>query len=284
MPFPRPFPAARGRRLLPCLAAAVLLSAPLRAQPAAGADLTLSDNWVWRGLTRASSPTAQPAVWARVDGHGHALAAGAWAAFELGHIHPADVTTSGLNRWQLGEIDVWSQATARVGTTDVAAGIVRYLFQGNAARRGRGPAFNTTEVYAQLQPRPGTLPVDPRATLFWDVDRAHGGYLEVNAARSVTMIPDETLLSLLLSATAGFALRQRGTLRGGDFARSGPTHLDLSLGLTPRVPPRISFVAMVHHARRFQAARDALPGDGADHRTWLEFAASVRAGHARREQ
>ncbi|HEX8904063.1 MAG TPA: hypothetical protein VF771_04435, partial [Longimicrobiaceae bacterium] len=173
---------SRSRRplLLACATAVTLLSimSPAAAQPAAGVDLTFTDNWVWRGVTRAGSHTLQPAAWARVDGHGHALAAGAWGSFELA---PGAITTSGHGKWQLGEVDVWSQATARLGTTDLAAGVVRYLYPADAGSSGRTSAFNTTEAYVQVQPRPGTLPIEPKVTLYWDVDRVHGGYVEVSA-------------------------------------------------------------------------------------------------------
>jgi hypothetical protein len=260
--------------------AAASFARPVLAQPAAGVDLALSEDWVWRGILRASSWTVQPGVWGRWDFGPHSIAAGGWAGVELGRIEEREVTTAGRRGSRVGEVDAWAQATARIHTLDAGVGAIRYRFRGSAANGGRGPGESTTEIYLLLQPLPGELPVDLKGTLFCDVDRVRGTYLEATASKTLTLIPEpgNHLLSLLLSATAGYDFSQDGPR--GNFDRVGVTHVDLAAGITPQV---LGSFAVIHHQRSIDpATRRSGAGRSADHRTWVEIGFGHAWGHRRR--
>jgi hypothetical protein len=273
-------------------AASVIAVAALARAPGAaaqvtvsrGVEATLAGDDVWRGITRASSLTLQPAAWIQVDTSTHTFAAGVWTAFETGRIEPGEITARGKGGGSLAELDLWAQLTERLPVADVAVGAIRYTFNGRTAGGGLGDEASTTEVYAQLWPSLGASPlIDPRATVYWDVERTHGVYLELRGGHSFSVFPFLPL-TLLVDGTGGVNLRapDAGVPARERTTRTGLTHVDLATGLGLRFDPIELHV--VHHQQwsRDPATRLVRVGVDQPRRWWMETGASVTFGRERR--
>lgn len=278
------------RRIL--LAAAALASTTATngaAQVRAGADLVISGDYVWRGVTRAAPHTLQPAGWVTADALGGVLAFGAWAAWEEERAAPGDVTLAGRDGARFGEVDVWGQYTHRVLETDVTLGAVRYQLTGDPASGGLGEGSSTTEAYLQLWPRAGLVPLSPRAALYWDLEESRR-YLEADVTQWLTLIPLPTSpASIVLRALAGYSFDppdapEAPPLR--TFAEAGLTHVDISAAL---VLPLEDFELplAVHGAAHHQWSEDPATRQrnltrSTPRRWWFEAGISYAAGPPRR--
>jgi hypothetical protein len=287
---PMHLPRLRSRSLRPyvLLAAALLASAarPAAAQIEGGLDGTMESDYVWRGITRASSAVYQPAAWIGYLLGANEVTGGVWSALEPGRVDDTELTLAGRDGGAMGEWDAWAQYTRHLPGISVAVGAIAYRFRGDAASGGLNAAANTAEIYAQLAPT--ALPwLEPRATLYHDVRRTHGTYLEVDASHSFSIIP---LLptSILLGATGGFSLRQPDVSASGgrfeSFAATGATHADLRGGVMFRPGrERFAFRALLHHQRSFDdATRPVGTLRAPRSRWWTEVGASYAVAPERK--
>jgi hypothetical protein len=278
MPFRKPFFRAVALAL-------AFAASPLRAQVNAGIDLDYGNDYVWRGITRASSPTLRPQAWIGFAGTADELTLGAWKALELGPADAAEITTRGRVSRAPAELDLWAQYTRHLPGVDAAVGAIRYLFRGDPGTGGLGDDASTTELYAQLWPT--SFPaLEPRATLYHDVERTRGTYLEVDGTHAFSLFP-LVPTDLLLGATAGFSLRAPRTApaaRGWEsFAGTGATHLDLRAGVAVRADPHWAGHLTYHHQRSYDDATRRVRLDRtASHHGWWEGGVSLTLGRERR--
>jgi hypothetical protein len=225
----------RGLRPGRILVALALLADVSAAQVRAGADAELATRYVWRGVSRTERAVVQ------VQGYGYlpqgrgGWMAGAWAGFEPWSPEAGAPTVSGLDGSALHEWDAWVQRDFIGGGLSASIGAIGYFFSGDAASGGRSDSLSTAELYLRVSQFEGIRLVVPTLVLAWDVWRVDGGYLELQLHRRVPVLPVGPLRTLELGATTGFSLGQRRTSDAeGYFDRNSFTHVDLSIGLSPR--------------------------------------------------
>lgn len=274
------------RSLLRAAACVLTLAAgPAAAQVNGGFDLDFGNDYIWRGITRASSFTLRPQAWISIPAADGELALGAWKAIELGDVEPTEITARGRHHRAPAEFDVWAQYTHHLPGVDAAVGAIRYTFTGDPDASGLGDDASTTEVYAQLWPT--FLPaLEPKVTLYHDVERTRGTYLEVDASHSFPLLP---LIhgDLLLGATGGFSLREPKdfpTARGWEsFAGTGVTHVDLRAGVAARLDAQWAGHFTLNHQRNHDDATRAFRVDESRSNFWWgEFGLSMTLGRERR--
>ena len=277
-------------RLLRAAACVLALAAgPAAAQVNGGFDLDFGNDCIWRGITRASSYTLRPQAWISVPTADGELALGAWTAIELGDVEPTEITARGRHHRAPAEFDVWAQYTHHLPGVDAAVGAIRYTFTGDPDGGGLGDDASTTEVYAQLWPT--FLPaLEPKVTLYHDVERTRGTWLEVDATHAFPIFPLAPT-DLLVGATGGFSLREPrdfATARGWEsFAGTGVTHVDLRAGLAVRLvdllPVPLAAHFTLHHQRSYDdATRAYRVGESRSNFWWGEGGLSVTLGRERR--
>jgi hypothetical protein len=254
-------------------------AAAIAAQVKAGADLTVSSRYQWRGLTRHDGTVFQIQAYLRGPlGPGVMGAAGVWSVIQPGR---TDLPFGpGLGRTWFGEVSPWVEGTATVGGAEMTAGFTTYDFADGA--EPAGAARSTSELYARLTTL--ELPVVvPRATLWYDVGAIDGAYLETGLALRVPLWPAALIPvgSLVLDGNLGWNLSQ--TDRPGDpghFAKSGLTHADLSAGIATGVVGLLGLDAWlrgeVHHQLNGDArTRQAGGSSPRDDVTWVALTVSV---------
>jgi hypothetical protein len=161
--------------------------------------------------------------------------AGAWAVFEPWSPAAGEPTVSGLDGSALHEWDAWVQRDFIGGGLSASVGAITYLFNGDAASGGLSDSLSTAELYVRVSQFEGIRLVVPTLVATWDVWRVDGGYLELQLYRRIPVLPVGPLRTLELGAVTGFSLSQKRT--DGDvgyFDRNSFTHVDLSIGLSPR--------------------------------------------------
>jgi hypothetical protein len=196
-----------------------------------GADAFLRSSYAWRGKTRSGRWVIQPDVYLAAAGPSLIVTAGWW-----GNIEMADDATAGgtgLGRAFLGQNDVWLEGGLDLRPAFVRGGFVRYFFVDGAVGQ-TADAVTTTELYFDAWTNLGALV--PRASLWLDVDRVRGAYLETALDLRVPVLPSRLpTVSLYLTGLAGWSLGQE--LDSGDptrpayFSDGGLTHVDLGLEL-----------------------------------------------------
>ena len=245
-----------------------LLAAPCaaRAQVDGGVEVQRAGDYVWRGITRSNLATVQPAAWIAVFRGDDELSAGAWGA---------------LGNGAGSELDTWAQYTRHLPGIDASLGVIRYTFLGSRASGGPGDDASTAEVYAQLAPT--VLPwIEPKASLYQDVDRTRALYLELDGSHSFSIFP-LTPVSLVVGATGGFNLREPRLSAdpGHPWAAhegTGATHVDVRGGLTARLNG-LSLRWLVHRQRSLDdASRQVRVGVDREVRWWTEAGVSLAFG------
>ena len=219
------------RQLVVVLGVLVLLPMPctLEAQlrASAAADLTVSSRYVWRGITRRNDWVLQPDLAVGVAWPKGSLALGGWANFELSEAEPED-TEVGLGQ-PFGELNFWAQFEYLAGPFDVGVGYMRYLVDEGAAAEVGTTVFNTSELYLDARYRLADL--EPRATLWVDVDDVEGAYFEASVAYRLPVIPiavPSLYLKMLYGFSWGQAVSEDDPEQGAYFAENGLTHIDFS--------------------------------------------------------
>ena len=178
-------------------------AAPVQAQWTGGGDLTMATRYEWRGLTRHDGVVWQPQVYATRRFDRWRLSAGTWTVVQAaGPEAPFGV---GLGDNWFGEVSPWLEAGSAVGALEVSGGWTGYFYRGGA--QPTPSPRSTSEVYARITTL--ELPVVvPRATLWYDIGRYDGAYLETALSVRVPLwaavkIP---VGSLVLGGTLGWNL------------------------------------------------------------------------------
>lgn len=222
-------------RVCGVLTTCVLVADVSAAQVRVGADAELATRYVWRGVSRTDRAVLQ------LQGYGYlpqgrgGWMAGAWAGFEPWSPAAGGPTVSGLDGSALHEWDAWVQRDFIGGGLSASVGAITYLFNGDAASGGLSDSLSTAELYVRVSQFEGIRLVVPTLVATWDVWRVDGGYLELQLYRRIPVLPVGPLRTLELGAVTGFSLSQKRT--DGDvgyFDRNSFTHVDLSIGLSPR--------------------------------------------------
>ena len=230
--------------------ALTLLGLCLTAEPAAaqvqfGGDVTWSNRYVWRGITRTSKPVQQPDIFLALQRGRAFLTAGAWTSLELRQAGANDLSDSGVGRRGFGEFNYWIEYAGARGSLDLHVGWTGYIFDNDAASGGRSSDFNTGEVYGSAELI--IQPLSPKLAVWYDVDRVKGAYIETSATLQVPILP---VGSIYLTGLAGWSAGQgaSGTTGGesANFADDGLTHIDLSTWASFFVAEHLSVAAVFH--------------------------------------
>ena len=219
------------RQLVVVLGVLVLLPVPraLEAQlrPSAAADLTVSSRYAWRGITRRNDWVLQPDLAVGASWPKGSFAVGGWANYELSEAEP-EGTEVGLGQ-PFGEVNFWAQVEYLAGPFDIGAGYMRYFIDDGAAAEVGTTVFNTSELY--LDARYRLVDLEPRATLWVDVDDVKGAYFEASVAYRLPVIPiavPSLYLRMLYGFSWGQAVNEDDPEQGAYFAENGLTHIDFS--------------------------------------------------------
>jgi hypothetical protein len=265
-----------------CLIAALgLWASPVRAQASPPplylrADLLVASKYVWRGITRSQFPTLQGHGVVAIQRGAMRLAIGAFASHEPFRPDAGEHTLIGIGARGLGEADYWAEASAALGELELAGGLVRYTFHGDAARGGRSSAANTSELFLRFDAR--GISFSPSVTAWVDVGNVRGTYLELRAAAPLLGWPYQPPAFVTLDAELGLSLGQdTGSARRANFAGDGPTHLQLGLsglqGLAPWVDLSVGLRGQLGFDDSVKLGAD---GDRRRLKGWITVGAVVR--------
>ena len=190
---------------------------------------------MWHGISRAAGLVAQPSLAVGLRLHSFSLEGGAVLHYELDRVSVGELSETGTGSRHLGEQDFWGRAALSVGPTRLDAGVVRYVFRGDSARGGLGPARNTTEVYAALST---TSAVNASLEAWADVERVRGAFLRASLNLPVLGWPFPPYAFGFLEGDIGLNVGQGpNPARPGElanFASRGITHIGLGTGLEVR--------------------------------------------------
>ncbi len=212
-----------------------------------GGDAFLGTDYVWRGIERRNGWVLQPYAYVSLGFGATLVTAGWWTNVERASADVEDPQDVGLGRRWFGENDVWLEVSSRIGSVGAVAGFVRYLFarpESFAAAR----LFDTSELYARLWLNAGSLV--PEVSVWYDVDRIDGAYMETGADFRVPTLPSRSpIFTLYLSARAAWSLGQELAKRPSSrayFVDGGLTHVDLGFRLMVGDPS--SYLTLEGHA------------------------------------
>lgn len=189
--------------LAPCLAAA---------QPRARLDVTLSDQYRWRGITRVDAAALTANLAAGISLGRLDLTAGVLEVRQLGNAAAGTATLVGRGRRGLGQRDFWAEAAVHPGRVTIAAAATRSTFHGTDSLGGRSGGFNTWELGAFAEWRSARW--TPRISLWHDVGGVRGSYLEAGLVTPVLGWPFPPYYAVSLEAAVGASLSQ--SARAGD--------------------------------------------------------------------
>lgn len=259
-------------------AAALLAAAPLAAQPTLGLDVSYNSGYVTRGLTLTTRPVAQGTATLSVPVAGVTFSGGAWGNLEAAaYTRAEDLSmTAGESGPNLTEIDLWADASASVGPVSVTAGVLRMTFPNEAVFT---PGYNTTDVYARVGLP--TVPLAPRLSVNYDVDKVQGAYVEGAVSHAVPVSGFPFTLGVLAGWSSGQA-RVEGSDEGYYFAEDGLTHVDAWISTAFLAGPlRLAPVAHVVFGQD-ELTRAVSPARSEDVKVWLGVSAGWSTPLARR--
>ncbi len=222
-------PLPRWKSALRALALAVPVSGLPRTLPAQvtlGADAGVYSSYVWRGISLTNRPVLQPDGWVSAAVAGGSLLFSGWANVDLGRYDdPADELSEGGGTGSLNvtEVDLTAEYSRGLGPGVAGAiGTIVYLFPNEA---GLTDDFNTTELYGRLQA--SSLPLAPKVTVWYDVNKVKGAYIEANVSQALPI----KALPMTLGATGAFSAGQDVNPdepgQVANFREDGLAHLDL---------------------------------------------------------
>jgi len=262
---------------------------PLAAQLAGGADLTYRGAYIWRGLTRQSSPVLQPDLYLDYRIGPGFIVAGIWTSFSTGsdRNHHADGEHNGSR-----EIEPWLELTMPASDwIDVTVGGLSKRFVGAHEWSSPGMPRGTEEIYARLRTR--ALPVVvPQLAAYHDVGAVRGTYVEAGLDVRIPLwnrlqAPvGSIVLSGRLGSSYGMSPNAVMPQQSAYYARDGLTHLDLGastlVGPVPVVLPlaewlmHISLLIGWHNVNRIDpATRVDASGVGRRWQHYWEFGLSI---------
>ena len=266
---------------------------PTAAQLSARADVFAGGRYVWHGISRAAGFVAQPSFAVGLRSRGVSLEGGAVLHYELDRVSAGELSETGAGGGHLGEQDFWGRASFILGPTRLHAGIVRYVFRGDAAQGGVGSARNTTEVFASLSTTSRYL--NPTLEASWDVERVRGAFLRASFDLPVLGWPFPPYAFVFVQGEMGLNVGQEPNparpAELANFAGRGITHVGLGLGTEVRAGhlSNIGSATLAFGVRSQLNADDATRVDGAgrtrDFVVWLWTGITVvLGGDARKTQ
>ena len=245
----------KAANLLRTIAFGILLAAPVSAayaQAEIGAQLDLFSSYVWRGVSLANKPVAQPDVWVSFPAGTASITAGGWTSIEIGKYDGSDdiSESGGLSAFNLAEFNPYAEVSFGAGKATLTGGVIGYIYP-NDTDNGLNSDFNTWEIYGKVGL---DTPLAPELSLYYDIDKVNGAYLEGAVSHSLALDENHTLD---LGALAGFTAGQNFDPDSDDFTNNfednGFTHLDLSAGV-PLTAGMFSITPVLH----FQIGVDEL--------------------------
>lgn len=209
--------------------AAGLGGTPGQAQVQAEAEVGFFSSYVWRGVTYTNNFVVQPDLSLTVPVRRMSLTGGVWANIEPARYDGfSDISESGgLDNFDLAEIDWYGEMNLPLSArTTVVLGATGYYFPNED---GLTPTSNSVELYGRAE---WTGPLHPTASIYYDVGKVHGGYVEAGVSHPVTV---SERASLTFGALAGVSHGQDAQFDGTDeahaasynFYENGFTHADL---------------------------------------------------------
>jgi len=259
----------KAANLLRVTALGILLVAPARAaqaQTEIGAQLDLFSSYVWRGVTLTNKPVAQPDLWVSFPAGNASITAGGWANIDLGKYDDPDDDISesgGLSAFNLAEFNPYAEVSFGAGKATLTGGIVGYIYP-NDTENGLNSDFNTWELYGKVGL---DTPLAPELSLYYDIDKVKGLYVEGAASHSVPLGPSHTLdLGGVVGLNLGQGIDDDESF---NFDDDGLTHLDVSAGVpltagTFSITPLLHLQLSVDDATKFHSPSS----DGSDVKLW----------------
>ncbi len=265
----------KAANLLRATALGILLAAPARvaqAQAEVGAQLDLFSSYVWRGVSLTNKPVAQPDLWVSFPAGSASITAGGWANIDLGKYDDPDDDISesgGLSAFNFAEFNPYAEVSFGAGKATLTGGIVGYFYP-NDTDNGLNSEFNTWELYGKVG---FDTPLAPELSIYYDVDKVSGAYLEGAVSHSLPLGEKHTVD---LGAIVGFSAGQDNDedvpeeeRDFANFADNGLTHVDFSAGL-PLAAGAFSITPVLHfQINSDEATKFHSPSsDGSDVKLW----------------
>ena len=236
------------------------LAAQARAQTEFGVDLGLFSAYVFRGLSYTNKPVAQPAVYLSIPVGNASVTVGGWSNIDIGkYDDPNDdlSESGGTSSFNFAELDPYGEVSVPVGKATLTGGVLGYIYPNTTPNgvAGLTTEFNTVELYGKAAV---DLPLSPQLSLYYDIDKIKGAYLEASISHSVQAGEN---VSVDLGALAGFSAGQDANLDAAgnprakffNFVDNGLTHLDLSAGVSFSAAA-LSFAPALHFVINSDAA------------------------------
>jgi hypothetical protein len=265
----------KAANLLRATALGILLAAPVpaaHAQTEVGAQLDLFSSYVWRGVTLTNKPVAQPDLWVSFPAGNASITAGGWANIDLGKYDDPDDDISesgGLSAFNFAEFNPYAEVSFGTGKATLTGGIIGYFYP-NDTDFGLNSDFNTWEIYGKVG---FDAPLAPELSLYYDIDKVNGAYLEGAVSHSLPLGESHTLdLGGVVGLSMGQDFDEDAPPDEADFANfddNGLTHVDLSAGV-PLTAGVFSITPVVHvqvsvdDATKFHSPSS----DGSDLKLW----------------
>lgn len=250
----------KAANLLRATALGVLLAAPSRAahaQAEVGAQLDLFSSYVWRGVSLTNKPVVQPDLWISFPAGNASITVGNWTSIDLGKYDNADdiSESGGLSAFNIAEINPYAEVGFGAGNATLTGGIIGYIYP-NDTDNGLNSDFNTWEVYGKVG---FDTPLAPELSLYYDIDKVNGAYLEGALSHSLPLGENH---SLDLGGVVGFDIGQNESDDfTANFQDNGFTHVDLSAGVPLAagvfsITPVLHFQVGVDEFTRFTSLTD----------------------------
>lgn len=210
---------------LAAVAVLIFLPAPAMAQAVVSGELGINSASVFRGVTDTNRPVLDVTVALEAPWHGLDFTAGGWLAVEPKAYRAADDLSllGDAARAGVTQGSFWLDATRGVGALSATVGATNYLYP---ALADLAATYNTVELYGSLSL---DVPLAPALTLYQDVARIRGAYLEGTVAQPL-LSSDHG--ELAVGAAAGWSLGQAmpddaDSAEVGYFGGNGLTHVEL---------------------------------------------------------
>jgi hypothetical protein len=221
---------------------------------------------VWRGIKRSDAWVAQLGGYATRRVAGLHAGVGGWLNWQFDRTAAGQLSDAAPGTRSVTEVNGWAEVSRELLHADLRLGVVRYWYPASGAGSARTAAFNTTELYAR-----GHLvraPLRPAATIWYDVDRLDGAFLEGSLVQAVPVVVAVANLDLGLSAGVNLGQHRDST---GNAAERGLAYLDFSASLSCGVGT-FSCRVVLHHQRNL----DPIPRRAGPFATWVSLGAGYR--------
>ncbi|MBA3318109.1 MAG: hypothetical protein H0T50_08475 [Gemmatimonadales bacterium] len=193
-----------------------------------------------------------------------------WANIDLGkYDNPEDdiSESGGLSAFNLAEFNPYAEVSFGAGKATLTGGVIGYIYPNDLtddSNGGYNSDINTWEVYGKVGL---DAPLAPELSIYYDVDKVQGAYIEGAVSHSVALGESRTLD---LGGAVGLNVGQGvDSDESFNFADDGLTHVDLSAGL-PWTAGIFSITPVLH----FQINADDITkfhspsSDGSDVKLW----------------